>query len=282
MAKSIRISAKDIESLKPVIEAIIFAADTPINGSSVLGLIAGVRGGAKDDRQNALRPPDSPPDLADDDSEDSSSGLAQATLPDGQVSFGEKSLRTVVEALNMEYQDTGRAMRIVEVAGGYQFATLRQYGEYVAMLARERQRRRLSPAALETLAIIAYRQPVSKPDIESVRGVNCDQVLLSLIEKNLVAITGRSEHVGRPLLYSTTEDFLRVFGLKDLKDMPKLRELEELMEEGVHQPEGMEVVIVDRSENVEQIEEAILEAGTHHPPYPEEQQQQNQPPGPQP
>jgi segregation and condensation protein B len=136
-----------------------------------------------------------------------------------------------VQHLNSIYEQDARSFRIVEIAGGYQFATRAEYSEYVARLSKEKSRRRLSGAALETLAIVAYKQPVSKVDIENIRGVNCDEVLKSLLEKNLVTITGRAEAVGRPLLYGTTTDFLRHFGLHDLTDLPRPREIEELMKE---------------------------------------------------
>lgn len=148
--------------------------------------------------------------------------------------IGQKELRLIIDELNEEYEETGRPFRIVEIAGGFQFATTREYGEFVGLLAKEKARRRLSPAALETLAIVAYRQPVTKPEVEAIRGVNCDQVLLSLLERNLLRISGRADSVGKPLLYGTTEEFLRAFGLNSLSDLPKLRELEELMEEEAH------------------------------------------------
>lgn len=178
-------------------------------------------------------------------------------------SIDQRYIRMLIEELNQDYDETGRAFRIVEVAGGFQFATTRDFGEYVALLSKEKSRRRLSPAALETLSIIAYRQPVSKPEIEAIRGVNCDQVLLNLMEKNLISITGRSEGVGRPLLYGTTEEFLRIFGLNNVGDLPKLRELEELMEENVLSPERAEVVTVDQNSDVAEIEAKVGAAGHH-------------------
>ncbi|MBC8145381.1 MAG: SMC-Scp complex subunit ScpB, partial [bacterium] len=173
----------------------------------------------------------------------------------------QRLVRRLVDDLNNAYEETGRAFRIVEVAGGFQFATIRDFGEYVALLSKEKLRRRLSPAALETLAIIAFRQPISKPEIEAIRGVNSDQVLLSLLEKNLVCITGRSESVGRPLLYGTSEDFLRIFGLNSLSDLPKLREIEELMEDNAYSAERLEVVSVPLSSDAEEIEAAVGAAG---------------------
>ncbi len=175
--------------------------------------------------------------------------------------LNQRYIRRLIEELNLEYDETRRAFRIVEVAGGFQFATIRDYGEWVALLSKEKLRRRLSPAALETLAIIAYRQPVSKPEIESIRGVNCDQVLLSLLEKNLVSITGRSEGVGRPLLYGTTDDFLRAFGLNTVTDLPKLREIEELMEEDAFTAERTEVITVEEGTDVAEIEARVGAAG---------------------
>lgn len=136
----------------------------------------------------------------------------------------------LVEEINEDLKITGRAFRIVEVANGFQFATTSEFGELVVLLAKNKSKRKLSQAALESLAIIAYRQPISKPEIEAIRGVNCNEVVNSLMEKNLVTIVGRSENVGRPLLYGTTEDFLRAFGLQNLSNLPKPRELEEMLE----------------------------------------------------
>jgi segregation and condensation protein B len=141
------------------------------------------------------------------------------------------TIHVAVQHLNSLYDQQERVFRIVEIAGGYQFATKPEYSEYVVRLSKEKSRRRLSGASLESLAIIAYKQPVSKVDVENIRGVNCDEVLKSLLEKNLITITGRAEAVGRPLLYGTTNDFLRHFGLHTLSDLPRPREIEELMKE---------------------------------------------------
>jgi segregation and condensation protein B len=176
----------------------------------------------------------------------------------------QRYIRRIIDQLNDEYDETNRSFRIVEVAGGFQFATLREYGEYVALLSKEKNRRRLSPAALETLAIIAYRQPVSKPEIEAIRGVNCDQVLLNLMEKNLAVITGRADAVGRPLLYGTTDDFLRSFGLNNISDLPKLREIEELMETDALTAESTQVLMIDEGTDIEEIEARVGAMGHIH------------------
>ena len=136
-----------------------------------------------------------------------------------------------IEFLNREFEATHRAFRIVKVAGGYQFATLPKHGVWLGRMVKERSKRKLSVSALESLAVIAYKQPVTKPELEAIRGVNADYVLHSLLERNLVAIVGRAATPGRPLLYGTTKEFLKHFGLNDLADLPKPREIDELLAE---------------------------------------------------
>jgi len=135
----------------------------------------------------------------------------------------------LIDEINDDLERTDRPFRIVKVAGGWQFATTPQHGSLVQRLLKARNRRRLTQAALETLAIVAYRQPITKPEIDAIRGVNAGEVVNSLVEKGLVAMVGRSEQVGKPLLYGTTEEFLRIFGLHSLSDLPKLREIDDLL-----------------------------------------------------
>ena len=134
-------------------------------------------------------------------------------------------VRSAIDALNSAYEQTARAFRIVKLAGGYQVMTLPEHGELLARLRGERQLQRLTPAALETLAIIAYRQPILRADLESIRGVACGEVLRGLLERRLVRITGRAEEIGRPMLYGTTKEFLEVFGLSSLKDLPQAKDI---------------------------------------------------------
>jgi len=135
-------------------------------------------------------------------------------------------LRESIEILRREYADTARAFQIVEVAGGYQVVTLPRFAPCVTRLLTERRKRRLSQAALETLSIVAYRQPVSRAEIEAVRGVAADGLLRSLLEKGLIRIMGRRQSPGRPLIYGTTDEFLRHFGLRALSDLPPLGDLD--------------------------------------------------------
>ncbi len=136
-----------------------------------------------------------------------------------------------IAAVNAKYDADGTGFHIVEIANGYQYATRKENAQWVSYLFKERSKRRLSNSALETVAIIAYKQPITKPEIESIRGVNVDYVLHNLLEKELVTVTGRAETVGRPLLYGTTQKFLKVFALKSLDDLPKLREIDEIIKE---------------------------------------------------
>lgn len=136
-----------------------------------------------------------------------------------------RDVRAHVAALNEAYEQSGAAFRIEEIAGGFQMLTRPVFNTWLARLLRARQESKLSAAALESLAVIAYRQPVARADIESVRGVACGDVLNRLRELNLVKIVGRAEDLGRPLLYGTTKHFLEVFGLGSIEDLPKVEAL---------------------------------------------------------
>ncbi|MEE8404271.1 MAG: SMC-Scp complex subunit ScpB [candidate division Zixibacteria bacterium] len=131
--------------------------------------------------------------------------------------------------LNYSYGEIGASFRIREVAGGYQFYILPDFSRYVNVLFTRRRKLRLTRAAMETLAIVAYKQPVSKVDIEHIRGVSSDGVLHNLLEKKLVNIKGRSESAGRALQYATTDEFLKFFGLNRLEDLPQMSEIEEIL-----------------------------------------------------
>lgn len=144
---------------------------------------------------------------------------------------GAREIRAYVDDLNDEYAQTGRSFRIVEVAGGFQLAVHSEFAPWLRQLMREKVAPRLSQASLETLAILAFKQPVTKAEVEHIRGVSVDGVLRQLMEKGLIRISGRSDAPGRPLLYGTTRDFLKHFGLKTLSDLPRIRELEELLRE---------------------------------------------------
>lgn len=134
-------------------------------------------------------------------------------------------LPAMADALNREYEAQGRVFRVVEVAGGYQFETLAQYGPFIERLYHVKSRQRLSRAALETLAIVAYKQPVSRVEIDALRGVDSDGAVRTLQNRDLIEVVGRGEAVGKPLLYGTTREFLRYFGLKEIKDLPGADEL---------------------------------------------------------
>ena len=183
-------------TLKQIIEALLFATDEPLSVRQMIDIFGEFEAGA---------------------------------LPQRRIN--EQTILEAIEQLNKEYGETGRSMHVVKVAGGFQFATLPLYAAWLGKMMKERSKRKLSVSALESLAVIAYKQPVTKPEIESIRGVNADYVIHSLLERNMITIVGRAATPGRPLLYGTTKDFLKHFGLNDLSDLPKPREIEELMAE---------------------------------------------------
>jgi segregation and condensation protein B len=132
-----------------------------------------------------------------------------------------KPVRQAIKDLNAQYDESHRAFRIEQVAGGYQILTLPEFGEHLKKLHQREIDAKLTKAALETLAIIAYKQPILRADIEAIRGVMCGETIRSLMEKRLVNIAGRAEEPGRPILYGTTKRFLEIFGLNTLKDLPQ-------------------------------------------------------------
>jgi segregation and condensation protein B len=130
-----------------------------------------------------------------------------------------------VKSLNETYEQTGRSFRIEAVSGGFRVMTLPKFAPQIAVLHRRQASAKLSRASVETLAIIAYKQPITRAELEAIRGVSCGEVLKSLIDRRLVTIKGRAEELGRPMLYGTTKTFLDHFGLASVKDLPTLAEL---------------------------------------------------------
>lgn len=137
----------------------------------------------------------------------------------------------LLEELKHEYETTERGVALGEIAGGYQILSRKECGPWIDRMLRSRRKARLSRAGLETLAIVAYKQPITKVEIDSIRGVDSSGSLHTLLERNLVLIRGRSKAVGRPLLYGTTPEFLAYMGVNDLGDLPELKELGSVLEE---------------------------------------------------
>jgi segregation and condensation protein B len=138
-----------------------------------------------------------------------------------------EEIRQSAELLKADYQAQGRGFQLAEIAGGYQLVTDPRFASYLKQFYQEREKKKLSQATLETLSIVAYRQPVTRADIEFIRGVNVDGALGTLLEKELVKVVGRKEVPGRPMLYGTTDRFLEHFGLNSVKDLPALPEFTE-------------------------------------------------------
>lgn len=198
---------------KSIVEALIFSSDDPIPSQEIIKAIQEIDG------------------------------------PDTQINVTD--IDTTVSLLNEDYSKDDKAFIIVRIANGFAFATKPEYAKYVGYLSSVTSKRRLSQAALETLSIIAYKQPITKPEIESIRGVNSDYMMNTLLEKKLITIKGRSETVGRPLLYITTDEFLKYFGLDKITDLPKPRELEEIMKDADFLEQKRQIMMNQMDEVIE-------------------------------
>lgn len=155
---------------------------------------------------------------------DAAGGVA---APGGAGSYGKLTVRVIhkaVDALNAQLEASARAFRVESIAGGYRVMTLARYAAIVEAYRGKRERHALSRASVETLAVIAYRQPITRAALEAIRGVSCGEVLRSLTERRLITVAGRAEELGRPLLYATTRQFLETFGLASIKDLPPVEE----------------------------------------------------------
>ena len=171
-----------MENIKAVIEALIFASDTPLALEKICMILSGIE---------------------------------------------KQEVKEALEKLVLEYNERQGGIYLQEVAGGFQFRTRSELSQWVKKL-KSTKPHSLSPQAMETLAIVAYRQPVVKSEIESIRGVDVGAPLKGLLDKKLIRIVGRKDVPGKPIIYGTTRKFLEVFNLKDLMDLPNLRELKEL------------------------------------------------------
>lgn len=178
--------------IERVVEALIFAADEALPARRIAGIFAEVTG--------AERP-------------------------------GDADVEHAVDTLNTRYEAQDRPLRIERWSGGFRMATVPDVAPFVKALFHSEQVHRLSRSLMETLAILAYRQPVTKPEVDFVRGVDSDYAVRRLLELGLVDVRGRADSVGRPLLYGTTDRFLELFGLNALGDLPNLREIESILDD---------------------------------------------------
>ena len=184
-----RVAQHQDSRLDQSVEALIFASDHPLHDAEIADALADVTGG----------------DLSDD------------------------MIRQSVDRLNASYRETARAFRVESWGGGYRLATIPEQAGVVRALFAKEAEKRLSRSLLETLAVIAYKQPVTKPEVEHVRGVGADYAIRQLMERGFIRVVGRSESIGRPLLYGTTDRFLDQFGLVSLDSLPTPREVEEIL-----------------------------------------------------
>ena len=165
-----------------------------------------------------------------------------------------KEIQEVLQTLKEQYSSEDHSFELVEIAEGYQFLTKKEFHTAVNTLLQIKARKRLSTAALETLAIIAYKQPLSKSEMEHIRGVSCDYSIQKLLEKELIVIEGKSDSPGKPLLYGTSKNFMDHFGLKSVKDLPKLKDLH-IAENEI----GMPADLLDRVMSEEESEPSMTD-----------------------
>ncbi len=215
-------------TLEEAAEAIIFAADEPVPAARIAEIVGEVTGNAE---------------------------------------VSEAEVRAAVQRLSDEYEDSDRALEIHEWGEGYRMATRSPLSPFVKTLFLGEQEKSLSRSLMETLAVVAYRQPVTRPEVDFIRGVNSDYAIRKLLEMDLVDVQGRADSLGRPLLYETTPRFLEQFGLKDLEDLPTLREVEDLLDDPAFDEERAKLLQLDAEEEVsvdtltESAEESTSEDG---------------------
>lgn len=200
--------------LQRVAEALVFAADTPVRPKEIAEIYSEVTG------------EDRPTDT---------------------------QIKEAVDRLNVMYEETDRTFRIEVWAEGYRMATVSSVAPFVKSFFNREQEKRLSRSLMETLSIVAYKQPVTKPEVDFVRGVDSGYTVNKLLEKRMIDVVGRSDSLGRPLLYGTTDFFLEQFGLKSLDDLPDLREIEEILDDPAFNKE--------RAQLLQLQQEAIIEEG---------------------
>ncbi len=207
------------ESKRHIIEALIFASDEPLTAKQIIEILAS--------------PDNSGPRLR----------------------VKEDEIIGIIRELNSECVRESKSFRIIQVAGGFQFATMPEFAEWLGRMVKEKAKRKLSAAVLETLSVIAYKQPVTKPEVEAIRGVDAGYAVQKLMERGMITIVGRSAGAGRALLYGTTVEFLKHFGINDVSELPKPREIEEIMAE---QGFEMEKEVLKRmGKTEEEIEEQL-------------------------
>jgi segregation and condensation protein B len=200
------------------VEAVLLVADRPMSETRIAELLGIVDAAPVRKRRKKA-------DGAESDGQAAGPAEEPAAEETPQQKRAAAQVRDAIDALNARYAADDRTFRIESVAGGRQVMTLPAFGPIVARLKGVREQGRLTQAALETLAIIAYRQPILRADLESIRGVACGEVLRSLMDRRLVKIVGRADEVGRPMLYGTTTEFLKQFGIGKLDELPNSKEL---------------------------------------------------------
>lgn len=165
-----------------------------------------------------------------------------------------EKIEEIIEKIAKKFEDNSHGIRLRKVASGYQFTTRAEYSKFIKNYFKEQKAKKLSKASLEVLAIVAYRQPITSAEISAIRGIESQHVIKGLLEKKLIKICGRKNVVGKPLLYSTTKEFLIHFGLNSLDDLPTLEELNDVFNEGIKQETLFKETNTNSSNNSEMVQ----------------------------
>jgi segregation and condensation protein B len=171
--------------------------------------------------------------------------IVEAVDEEVAARLSELTVEAIIDRLNEQYEARGRAFRIHRWAEGYRMATVSEVAPYLEAMFSDEQEQTLSQSLMETLAIVAYQQPVTRPEVDYVRGVDAGYALRKLMERSFIEVVGRGDSVGRPLLYGTTDFFLEQFGLNSLEDLPKPREIDELLEDPAFQNEKAKLFMAE-------------------------------------
>lgn len=229
-----------IAAMIPVIEAVLFASPEPLPAAALARIFGTVRSEEAAEAETAAEPaspaPETTPGADATEAERKQVGARATDEPPT-----EKDVREALRVLAERTRAEGRGITLVEVANGWQFLTRDEYFPYVRKIAKTRAEERLSPSSIETLAVVAYKQPVTRAEVDAIRGAQSGPHLRSLMDRGLVRVTGRADIPGAPFHYGTTKFFLKHFGLKSTKDLPDPKELTRILgEQGravpVHEP----------------------------------------------
>lgn len=207
-----------MENLEKKIEALIFVSNEPVTPKEIKACLEAVQ-------DNNVTSEEVPAEATE-----------TTAQPNIVVQVELDAIQNALDNISAKYSSEDYTFELKQIDNGYQFMTKPEYHSVISILTKQKSKKKLSTAAMECLAIIAYKQPITKMEVEAIRGVNCDYTLQKLLEKELIEITGRSDMAGKPLLYGTSKKFMDYFGLASVNDLPKPKDIEQPQENSIGEP----------------------------------------------